>query len=259
MASSRARASDIKLIVSATVGVLLAGFLIAGGAYVATRSKGSVVCGQLNIGSATDVRQTLQNGGPYFQTGGAGCGFWLALDDGDIVAYKVDQPQHCSLQLKRDHWQCGDRTVPVEGLARYPVTIQTVGQTDSVIIDLLPPDVSTSVSTPPTSATSGSTSAPTKTVNCDRPLAIGSESAVRQDIRNGGPFFQTGGATCGFWLAFAGNDIVAYRVTQARGCALQYKRDHWECGAQTVPTTGLTTYPVSTRTVGQTPTVYVAF
>jgi hypothetical protein len=148
VASSRAaRASDIKLIVSATFAVLLAGFLIAGGAYIATRSKGSVVCGVLNIGSATDVRGSLQTGGAYFQTGGAGCGFWLALSDGDIVAYKAEQPQGCTLKLERDHWTCGSQTVPVEGLATYPVTIQTVGQTDSVVINLLPPGVSTTTST----------------------------------------------------------------------------------------------------------------
>jgi hypothetical protein len=150
--SSRARAADIKLLVSATVAVLLAGFFIAGAALIATRSKGSVVCGQLNIGSATDVRQKLQSGGPYFQTGGAACGFWLALADGNIVAYKVAQPQGCSLQLKRDHWECGSQTVPDESLAQYNVSIQTVGQTDSVIIDLLPPGVS--------STTTATTTAP---------------------------------------------------------------------------------------------------
>ncbi len=147
MASSRTRSADIKLIVGATVGVLLAGFLIAGAAFIATRSTGSVVCGQLNIGSATDVRQTLQNGGPYFQTGGAGCGFWLALADGDIVAYKVEQPQTCALKLKGDHWECGSRTVEVADLAQYPVSIQTVGQTDSVVVDLLPPQISTTTTT----------------------------------------------------------------------------------------------------------------
>ncbi len=151
MASSRARSADIKLIVGATVGVLLAGFLIAGGAFVATRSKGSVVCGQLNIGSATDVRNTLESGGPYFQTGGAGCGFWLALADGNIVAYKVSQPQKCALKLKRDHWECGSQTVAPADLAQYPVSIQTVAQTDSVVIDLVPPGASPSTSTTVTS------------------------------------------------------------------------------------------------------------
>jgi hypothetical protein len=144
VASSRARSSDIKLIIGATVGVLMAGFLIAAGAFVATRSSGSVVCGQLNIGSATDVRNLLDRGGPYFQTGGAGCGFWLALSNGNIVAYKVEQPQHCPVKLKRDHWQCGSETIAAADLAQYPVSIQTVGQTSSVVIDLLPPGTVTS-------------------------------------------------------------------------------------------------------------------
>jgi hypothetical protein len=144
VASSRARSSDIKLIIGATVGVLMAGFLIAAGAFVATRSSGSVVCGQLNIGSASDVRNTLVGGGPYFQTGGAGCGFWLALSNGNIVAYKVEQPQNCALKLKRDHWECGGQTVSAADLAQYPVSIQTVGQTSSAVIDLLPPGTVTS-------------------------------------------------------------------------------------------------------------------
>jgi len=143
VASSRASSSDIKLILGATVGVLMAGFLIAGGAYVATRSSGSVVCGQLNIGSATDIRNTLDSGGPYFTTGGAACAFWLALANGDIVAYKVEQPQKCTLKLRRDHWECGGQTVAAADLAQYPVSIQTTGQTSSVIVDLLPPGVAT--------------------------------------------------------------------------------------------------------------------
>jgi len=149
---ARARAADIKLIVAATVGVLLAGFLVAGAALVATRGSGSVVCGQLNIGSATDVRQKLDDGGPYFQTGGAGCGFWLALADGDIVAYKVSQPpDNCALKLLRDHWGCGAATLQAADLAQYPVSIQTIGTTDSVIIDLIPPNLEPST----TSTTSG--------------------------------------------------------------------------------------------------------
>jgi hypothetical protein len=144
------RNSDIKLIASATVAVLLVGFFIAGAALIATRGSGSVVCGQLNIGSASDVRQKLQDGGPYFQTGGASCGFWLALKDGDIVAYKVEQPGKCTLQLKRDGWKCGDRTnIDPAELAVYPVSIQTFGQTDAVIVDLVPPGFASSTTTAP--------------------------------------------------------------------------------------------------------------
>lgn len=154
-ASSRSsRSSDIKLIASATVAVLLVGFFIAGAALIATRGSGSVVCGQLNIGSASDVRQKLQDGGPYFQTGGAKCGFWLALQDGDIVAYKVEQPDGCTLQLKRDGWKCGDRTkIDATTLTAYPVSIQTFGTTDAVIVDLVPPGLESTTTTAPDSAT----------------------------------------------------------------------------------------------------------
>ena len=146
MASSRARSSDIKLIVSATVGVLLAGFLIAGAAFVATRSSGSVVCGDLNIGSAADIRNGLETQGSEFQTGGADCGFWLALQNGNIVAYRVPQPSGCTLTLhdRGTRWTCGGQTIAATDLAQYPVSIQTVGQTGSVIVDLLPPGIATS-------------------------------------------------------------------------------------------------------------------
>ena len=153
--SSSFRSSDIKLIVSATVAVLLVGFFIAGAALIATRGSGNVVCGQLNIGSASDVRQKLQDGGPYFQTGGARCGFWLALQDGDIVAYMVEQPGGCTLQLKRDGWKCGVRTrIDPVGLTTYPVSIQTFGTTDAVIVDLVPPGVG------PTTTPAAATTAP---------------------------------------------------------------------------------------------------
>jgi hypothetical protein len=148
VATSRARASDIKLIVSATIAVVLAGLFVAGGILVATRGGGSVVCGSLNLGSATDVRQKLDDGGAYFQTGGADCGFWLALADGNIVAYKVSQPPDgCPLKLLRDHWGCGSRTLQPADLAQYPVSIQTIGQTDSVFIDLIPPGLEVTTTT----------------------------------------------------------------------------------------------------------------
>ena len=118
---------------------MFAGFLIAGGALVATRGGGNIVCNQLTVGDAGDLRSTLQNGGPYFQTGGASCGFWLAIDDNDIVAYKVKQPDGCTLKLKRDHWECGGATVAASDLAQYPVSFQKIDNKDAVIVDLRPP------------------------------------------------------------------------------------------------------------------------
>jgi hypothetical protein len=154
--TSQPRGSDIKLLVGATAAVLMAGFLIAGGILVATRGSKSTACPALNVGPASTIRRTLVNGGPTFQTGGAGCGFWLALADNDIVAYKVQQPSGCTLQLKRDHWECDGATVAAEDLAQYPIDITTIEGSDAVIVDLRP-------TLPPSSgapATSTSTTAP---------------------------------------------------------------------------------------------------
>ena len=117
----------------------MAGFLIAGGILVATRGGKSTACPQLNVGAAADIRRTLENGGPTFQTGGAGCSFWLALADNDIVAYKVKQPSPCTLDLKRDHWECGGGRIDDGDLAQYPLEIRTINQVDVVIVDLRPP------------------------------------------------------------------------------------------------------------------------
>jgi hypothetical protein len=138
--SSRSR-NDIKLLLAATVAVLMAGFLIAGGILVATRGGKSTVCPQLNIGAVADIRRILLNGGPTFQTGGAGCGFWLALADGEVVAYKVTQPtgRGCTLKLKRDHWECSGRVVAPNDLAQYPIETKTIDKVDAVIVDLRPP------------------------------------------------------------------------------------------------------------------------
>ena len=129
------RAGDIKVLVGATIAVLLLGFFIAGAALVTTRGGGGIECGQLNIGLATDIRNTL-GGGPYPQTGGGSCTFWLALDNGDIVAYKAIQPSGCTAKWKLNHWVCGGATVDASSLAQYPVSIQTVHGVDVVIVNL---------------------------------------------------------------------------------------------------------------------------
>jgi hypothetical protein len=141
MATARARPSDIKLLVAASLAVLMAGFLIAGGILVATRGSKDIVCMQLNLGSATDIRHQLQSGGAELRTGGGSCSFWLALADGDVVAYRVVQPSGCALNLRDQgtRWVCGGRTLQPSALAQYPVSIQTVGKIDAIVVDLRPP------------------------------------------------------------------------------------------------------------------------
>jgi len=132
---------DLKLIIGATVAVLLVGFFIAG-AMIMTTSGSGPQCGQLNIGLASDIRNTLQNG-PYFQSGGGGCGFWLALENGDITTYKVKQPSGCTLLWKSDHWDCGGETLAADRLAQYPLSIQTQKGVDVVVVNLGTPAPST--------------------------------------------------------------------------------------------------------------------
>lgn len=129
------RKGDIKIIVGASIAVLLLGFFIAGAALVTTRGSKGIECGQLNVGLASDIRNTLANG-PNFTTGGGRCGFWLALENGDIVAYKAVQPSGCTAKWKLDRWGCGDLTLPASSLAQYPLSIQTINGIDVVIVNL---------------------------------------------------------------------------------------------------------------------------
>jgi hypothetical protein len=132
------RKGDVKVIVGATVAVLLVGAFIFGAMMMTTGGGSGPTCPRLNIGLATDVRNTLGNG-PYFQTGGGNCGFTLALANGDIVAYKVLQPSGCTAQWKFDHWECSGRRIAASKLAKYPVSIQTKSGVDTVVVDLRPP------------------------------------------------------------------------------------------------------------------------
>ena len=145
MAIDFRRKEDVKLLVGAAVAVLLAAGFIAG-VLLVVGGGSNPVCGRLKL-LAVDVRSRAELG-PDFRTGGGDCGFWLALDNGDIVAYKAVQPSGCTLNWKGDHWQCGHRTLQPEDLAQYPVSIQTLSDGDAVIVDLRAPQPS--VTSPPT-------------------------------------------------------------------------------------------------------------
>ena len=143
------RKGDIKVLVGATIAVLLLGGFIAGAAIVTTRGSGGHQCGQLDIGLASDIRNNLDGGGPYFVTGGATCSFWLALENGDIVAFQALQPSGCTLKLRLDHWSCGTADVPVARITQYPVSIQTVHNQDALIVNLGTPEPSSTIGAGP--------------------------------------------------------------------------------------------------------------
>ena len=136
------RKGDIKVLAGATVAVLLLGFFIAGAALVTTRGNQGIECGQLNIGLASGIRSQLENG-PYPQTGGGRCTFWLALENDNIVAYKAIQPSGCTAKWILTHWTCGGRTLDAASLAEYPLSVQTVNGVDAVIVNLGTPAATT--------------------------------------------------------------------------------------------------------------------
>jgi hypothetical protein len=131
----RQRSSDIKLVAGATVGVVLAGAFIAVALLVASGSD-RPPCGRLPVGPADTVRTDLERGGAFFQTGGEGCSYWLALADGDIVAYRATQPSGCTLAAGGDTFRCGGEVVDPAELAQYPVSIVERGGVDTVVVDL---------------------------------------------------------------------------------------------------------------------------
>ena len=230
------RKGDIKVIVGASVAVILVGLFIFAAAMVTTRGGPGIQCGQLNIGLATDVRNNL-NDGPYFQTGGGRCGFWLALANGNIVAYKAVQPSGCTAQLKLDHWDCDGKPIAAAKLAQYPVSITSVTGEDAVIVNLGTPAPTTTTTV--RSATTGA--------QCGR-IDIGLATDIRTNLTNG-PYFQTGGGHCGFWLALANGDIVAYKAVQPSGCTVQLEVDQWKCDGAPVAAARLAQYPLSITSV----------
>jgi len=142
------RKGDLKVIAGATVAVLLVGFFIFGAMMMTTGGGSGPTCGRLNIVLATGVRKNLEHG-PYFQTGGGRCGFTLALENDNIVAYKVEQPDGCTLNVSREKFVCGDQPADLSTLAQYPVSIETIDDVDTVLVDLT--DRPASTTAPPTS------------------------------------------------------------------------------------------------------------
>src|SRR5262249_54936268 len=106
------RGDDVKVIVAATLAVLAFGGLIFAGIYFSTRGGKSPQCGQLSLGSAESVRREITDaGGPWFQTGGGSCSFWLALNGGQIVAYKLHIPGRDCTVTWSGSYRCGGEVV----------------------------------------------------------------------------------------------------------------------------------------------------
>jgi hypothetical protein len=150
MPAGSQRRADLRLILGATVGVLLGGLIIAAAVFNLTAGGGVPSVNEpLAFGLASDIRQKVREGGPinFADPTGGGNDFWVGLEDGRLVPLLVSQPKpaDCTLRWRGslDTFTCDGEPVQAENLARYRSFIQRSGDTKGLymveIQKVLPP------------------------------------------------------------------------------------------------------------------------
>ncbi|MGH9033330.1 MAG: hypothetical protein ACRDZV_14500, partial [Acidimicrobiia bacterium] len=121
---------DLRLLVVAGAAVLLAGVAVAVLLFVSTDRGGSPPRdpGPVKFGLESSIRDQLEEG-PFFvpdQFGG-NRSFWIAEEDGEIVAIATHQRglPGCSVKWKAqlDRFECGDNRFRSDELERFETTI----------------------------------------------------------------------------------------------------------------------------------------
>jgi hypothetical protein len=118
------RRSDIKVLLAAGIGVLLAGVIIAAAILaIVSRGAGPDVKKPLAFGLASDQVHNVRTGGPVNIVGPTGDGFWVALEHNRPVALLVKQPKPhaCTLRWRgsKDTFTCDGVPVKSVQMARY--------------------------------------------------------------------------------------------------------------------------------------------
>ena len=139
-----------KLVAITTITAIVCGLALAGLLMWSTgRGGGSTAYKPFNAGYEKALRKNLEKGGPvYFADPfGGNQGFWFALEDGEIVALAVNQPDQpkCSVRWRGSRntfVDCNDQPRAVSALARFGVEIKGEVPEQLVFVDLqalLPP------------------------------------------------------------------------------------------------------------------------
>jgi hypothetical protein len=122
--------------------VLVAGLLVAAAILLVTgRAKTPKPTKPIPFGVARSVRQLVEDGGPVPYAGTSGDdGFWVAIEDGKLVALVVQQPDlGCNTKWRGsiDSFVCGGEKVRSTELERYKVVIPTSGdRKGNFLVDL---------------------------------------------------------------------------------------------------------------------------
>jgi hypothetical protein len=127
-----ARARDTRLLIGATAAVIVAGLLVAAAILLVTgRAKTPKPTKPITFGVAASLRTKVEDGGPFAYAGTSGDdGFWVAIEDGRLIALVVRQPQlGCNVKWRGsvDSFTCGDRKVRSRQLQRYRVIVPDRG------------------------------------------------------------------------------------------------------------------------------------
>jgi hypothetical protein len=138
---------DRRVLVFAGVIVLVAGLAVAGLLFLATGGTRETPSGDkpLFLGLRPELVSKIKEGGPlYFASPFGDNGFWLDLEQGEIVALNLVRPGTKDCQVKwRDPRQayvdCNDHDLQAADLDRYKITIGKVQQdspADAVYVNL---------------------------------------------------------------------------------------------------------------------------
>ncbi len=147
------RKGDTRVIVVATLGVLVFGLVVAAAILLITgRAKTPQIKGSIPFGVASSIRQKAKDGGPFAYAGNRGDdGFWIAIENGRLVALKIQKPGTKSCNViwrgsKNTFVDCNGHPVRMDQLARYVTRVPKTGHDKGLLmVDLtrvLPPPAS---------------------------------------------------------------------------------------------------------------------
>ena len=147
MAAVPASSADRRVLVFAGVLVTLAGLAVAGLLFFATGGTQDTPSSKkpLFLGIQRELVTTIKEGGPlYFASPFGENGFWLALEDGQLVALDIVKPgtRDCIVKWRdprQAYVDCDDNDLQSVDLDRFELTVGSVEQgapKDAVYVNL---------------------------------------------------------------------------------------------------------------------------